>query len=83
MTPSSMPTVANLPPNVARLLADPEFFAAENLLALRNTRVANLMGLCALTLPTGAPSCGLMAMAGPGQEARLLRVGAALERSLA
>ena len=26
--------------------------------ALRNTRIANLLGLCALTLPTGIPSCG-------------------------
>ena len=53
----------NLPPNVERLLADPAYFAAENLLTLRNTRIANMLGLCALTLPTGIPSCGLMAMA--------------------
>ena len=33
-----LPTTANLPPNVERLLAEPEHFAAENLLALRNTR---------------------------------------------
>ena len=78
-----MPTAANLPPNVERLLAEPEFFVAENLLTLRNTRVGNLMGLCALTLPTGVPSCGLMAMAPAGAEARLLRIGAALERALA
>ena len=48
-----MPTTANLPPNVERLLADPALFAAENLLALRNPTLANLLGLCALTLPTG------------------------------
>lgn len=78
-----LPTAANLPPNVERLLADPGHFAAENLLALRNTRAGNLFGLCALTLPTGEPSCGLMAMAGPGHEARLLRLGAAAERVLA
>ena len=50
-----MPTAANLPPNVERLLAEPEFFTAENLMALRNTRVANLMGCCALSLPTETP----------------------------
>ncbi|HVL20054.1 MAG TPA: amidase family protein [Amaricoccus sp.] len=78
-----LPTVPILPPNVERLLADPEFFAAENLLTLRNTRVANLMGLAALTLPTATPACGLSALAPAGGEAKLLRVGAALERALA
>jgi aspartyl-tRNA(Asn)/glutamyl-tRNA(Gln) amidotransferase subunit A len=77
-----MPTTANLPPDVARLLAEPEHFAEENLLTLRNTRIANLLGLCALTLPTGTPHCGMMVMAAPGSEARLLRIGAALERAL-
>ncbi len=78
-----MPTVAILPPNVERLLAEPDFFVAENLLTLRNTRVANMMGLCALTLPTASPSCGLMAMAPAREEARLLRIGAAIEAALA
>ena len=78
-----MATTGNAPPNVERLLAEPEHYLSQNLLTLRNTRVGNLMGLCALTLPTGAPSCGLMAMAPAGNEARLLRIGAALERALA
>lgn len=77
-----MPTTPNLPPNVERLLAETEYYASENLLTLRNTRLGNLMGLCALTLPTGTPSCGLTAMAPPGAELRLLRLGAALERVL-
>jgi aspartyl-tRNA(Asn)/glutamyl-tRNA(Gln) amidotransferase subunit A len=77
------PTTPNLPPEVAALVADHAAFAAENLLTLRNTRVANLLGLCALTLPIGAPACGLMAMAAPGAEARLLRLGAAIEAALA
>ena len=78
-----LPTTPNLPPNVERLLADPDHFAAENLITLRNTRIANMLGLCALTLPSGIPSCGLMAMAAPCDEARLLRIGVALERRLA
>lgn len=78
-----LPSVPILPPNVADLLADPAFFASENLLALRNTRVANLMGLAALTLPTETPACGLGVLGPAGGEARLLRVGVALERALA
>ncbi len=78
-----MPTTANLPPPVDRLLADADFFVEENLLALRNTRLINLMGGCAVTLPTGAPHLGLMASAPAGGDARLLRVAAALERALA
>lgn len=78
-----LPTTASLPPKLERLLAEPDHYAAENLLALRNTNLANLLGLCALTLPAGVPSCGLMAMAPAGHDARLLRIGAALERALA
>lgn len=77
-----VPTAPILPPNAQRLLTDPAFFTAENLLALRNTRIGNLMGLCALTLPTGTPSAGISLMAPPMQEARLLRLGAAAERAL-
>ncbi len=78
-----LPTSAILPPDAARLLSDPAYFAGENLLALRNTRIGNLFGLCVLTLPTGQPSCGISLMMGPGQEERLLRLGAAAERALA
>lgn len=77
-----LPTVAILPPRVADLLADPEYFAARNLLTLRNTRVGNLFDLCALSLPTGTPCCGLMLMAPSGDEARLLRLGAGIEAVL-
>ncbi len=77
-----MPTTANLPPDVERLLSDPALYAAENLLALRNPTLANLLGLCALTLPTGVPCCGLMLMARGGDDARLLRLGHAAERAL-
>lgn len=77
-----IPTAANLPPDVARLDTDDDYFVTENLLTLRNTRVGNLMGLCALSLPTGVPSTGLMMMAHPGHDARLLRLGAAAEQAL-
>ncbi|QIE41113.1 amidase [Rhodobacteraceae bacterium SC52] len=78
-----LPTTANVPPPVARIAADPDFYVAQNLLALRNTRIGNLMGGCSLTIPTGVPSCGLMMMTPPMQEARLLCLGAAAESALA
>ncbi|MFC3085207.1 amidase [Tabrizicola soli] len=77
-----LPTSPILPPEVDRLMTDDAYYVTENLLALRNTRIGNLMGACALTLPTSQPSCGITLMAGPGQEARLLRLGSAAERAL-
>lgn len=78
-----IPSAANLPPNVARLDTDDDYFVTENLLTLRNTRVGNLMGTCAVTLPTGVPSTGMMMMCPPGDDARLLRLARAAEASLA
>jgi len=77
-----VPTAPNLPPDAARLLQDPAYFAAENLLTLRNTRIGNVFGLCVLTLPTGLPATGVSLMAAPGAEERLLRLGAAAEAAL-
>ena len=78
-----MPSSPILPPNVARLDQDHDYYVTENLLALRNTRIGNLMGACSLTLPTGVPSCGLMLVCPPMQEHHLLRVGAAAENAMA
>ncbi len=72
-----------LPPDVARLESDHAYYVSENLLALRNTRIGNLMGLCALSLPTGTPSCGLQVLGKPDCEEALLRLGAAMEAALA
>ena len=77
------PTSPILPPNVERLNNDPDYYLTENLLSLRNTRIGNLMGLTALSLPTGVPSCGIMLMSPPNTEEALLRVGAAAEAALA
>ena len=76
------PTSTTLPPDVARLLSDPAYFTTENLFAQRNTRIGNLMGVCALTLPTAVPMCGISLMGAAGGEERLLRIGAAAERAL-
>lgn len=77
------PTVAGLPPKLTRLAAEADYYVTENLRALRNTRLGNLMGLSGLTLPTGVPSCGLLLNGAPGGEARLLRLGIAAEVALA
>ncbi len=78
-----MPTAAMTPPNIERLLTDDAYYKVENLLALRNTRVTNLMGGAAMTLPTGTPSCGIMLNVVAGQDDLLLRLGAAAEAALA
>ncbi len=77
-----LPTSPILPPDANRLMTDDAYYVTENLLALRNTRIGNLLGLCALTLPTSQPSCGISLMAGAGQEARLLRLGHAAQHAL-
>jgi len=77
-----LPTSAILPPDAARLLSDSAYFTAENLLALRNTRIANLMGISAITLPTGHPMCGLSLMGKARGEENLLRIAAAAEAAL-
>jgi aspartyl-tRNA(Asn)/glutamyl-tRNA(Gln) amidotransferase subunit A len=74
-----LPTSAILPPNAARLLTDDAYFAAENLLALRNTRIGNVLDQCVVTLPTGQPSCGMSIMMNAGAEGRLLRLSLAVE----
>ncbi|WP_435310341.1 amidase [Primorskyibacter sedentarius] len=76
------PTAPILPPDANRLMTDPDYYVSENLLALRNTRIGNLMGGAGLTLPTGQPSCGILFMGQPYGEERLLRLGAAAEAAL-
>ncbi len=40
-----LPTTPSLPPKIARLASDHDYYVTENLLALNNTRIGNLMGL--------------------------------------
>ncbi|MBT8408560.1 MAG: amidase, partial [Alphaproteobacteria bacterium] len=76
-----LPSCPILPPKADAVASDEEYFTERNLMALQNTRIGNLMGLAALTLPTGIPSCGII-LQGPEEE-RLLRLGAAVEAALA
>lgn len=77
-----LPSSPILPPERDRMMADHEYYVGENLLALRNTRIGNLLGLSAMTLPTGVPACGVMLMGKPMGEAALLRVCAGAEKAL-
>ena len=77
-----MPTAPLLPPDAARLLTDDAYYKSENLLALRNTSVANLLDVCSITLPTGVASCGIMFNGQTGGEAGLLRLAAAAALAL-
>ncbi len=78
-----LPTSPILPPKRETLLADREYYSQQNLMALRNTRIANLMNLPALTLPTGVPSAGLMLLGKPNADIGLLRTGRAAEQAIA
>lgn len=77
-----LPTSPILPPHAQRLMTDSDYYVTENLLALRNTRLGNLLDQAVLTLPTSVPSAGISLMTAPGSEERLLRLGAAAERAL-
>ncbi len=76
------PGAANMPPNLERLTTDDDYYRVQNLLTLRNTRVANLMGLASLALPVGVPSVGILLNTPAGSEERLLRIGAGAEAKL-
>ncbi len=78
----ALPACAIGPPVRAEVESDPALFAERNLMSLRNTRLASLLGLCAITLPTGTPSAGLMLQAPGGHDLRLLRLAAAAEAAL-
>lgn len=79
------PTVAITPPLVADL-NEADAYRRTNMLALRNTCVVNLLGLCALTLPVGLDAermpVGLQLIARRGADHQLVRVGAAAELAL-
>ena len=80
------PTVAVVPPPIAPLIADGELYGRVNVLVLRNTSIVNVVDGCALSVPARAPGgapAGVMLVGRGGEDARILRIGAALERLLA
>ena len=80
-----MPTVAIVPPEVAPLEADDAQFFRTNALTLRNPSVINFLDGCALTLPihaSGELPVGLSLCGLANDDARILRVGRAVEAAL-
>jgi aspartyl-tRNA(Asn)/glutamyl-tRNA(Gln) amidotransferase subunit A len=76
-----LPTTANTPPKIADL-ADDKAFARENLRALRNCTLINVLDGCAISLPAhrqGEAPVGLMLAAAGGSDRRILELAAAME----
>lgn len=78
------PTVPVAPPRVEDLTQD-EDYGRLNLLVLRNPTVANLLDLCAITIPNhepGALPSGLMLVGRNGADRDVLAIAAGLEETL-
>lgn len=79
------PTIAIAPPTIDAM-RDTDTYRHANLLTLRNTSIANLLDLCAISMPVGADSLGLpvglQLMCANRQERRLLAIGRAIEKEL-
>jgi aspartyl-tRNA(Asn)/glutamyl-tRNA(Gln) amidotransferase subunit A len=79
------PTTPIVAPTMAEVAVGEEF-ARKNAMLLRNTVVMNFFDLCAISLPMpreGALPTGLMLIARNGNDHRLFRIAAAVERLLA
>jgi len=80
-----LPTVAITAPAIAEC-RNPEVALSRNAQVLRNTAIGNFFNLCAISLPLprgdGLP-VGLMLAARNGQDRRLLRIAAAVEKLFA
>ncbi|MGO1463487.1 MAG: amidase [Marinobacter sp.] len=78
------PTVPIVPPKLHELDADDDY-ARLNLLILRNPTVANLLDLCAITLPNHSPGelpSGLTLMGRVGADSAVLGTARAMEQVL-
>jgi len=76
-----LPTTANAPPRIADL-ADDKAFTRENLRALRNCTLINMIDGCAISLPAhreGETPVGLMLAASGGNDRRIFELAAGLE----
>src|ERR1700676_5664488 len=79
-----LPTTANTPPKIADL-ADDKAFAAENLRALRNCSLINILDGFAISLPAhreGEVPVGLMLASSGGSDRRIFVLGAGMENIL-
>jgi aspartyl-tRNA(Asn)/glutamyl-tRNA(Gln) amidotransferase subunit A len=79
------PTVPMIAPKVANLEDSDELYFRANAAMLRNPSIFNFLDCCSLSMPChaeGEAPVGLMLSARGGDDARLLRVGAAVEAAL-
>ena len=81
----AFPSCPISPPTVEDV-RDPDAYRKNNMGVLRNTSIANLLGLCAITLPVGRDRLGLpvglQLMAAGGDDKRLVALALAAERVL-
>jgi aspartyl-tRNA(Asn)/glutamyl-tRNA(Gln) amidotransferase subunit A len=80
-----LPTIPIVAPTITEL-SDVDAELATDAILIRNTVIANLLDLCAISLPcprAGGLPVGLMLMARNGRDRKLLRIAAAVERILA
>ena len=80
-----MPTVPIVAPPIAEM-EDPAEYTRVNLALLRNTRLANFLDGCAISLPCHRPGempVGLLLQGGRGWDAKILGIAAAVEAVLA
>jgi aspartyl-tRNA(Asn)/glutamyl-tRNA(Gln) amidotransferase subunit A len=81
----AMPTTPIVAPTIQEV-AGADDFSRKNAMLLRNTVISNFFDLCAISLPIpreGGLPTGLMLIARNGQDHRLFRIAAAVERLFA
>ena len=79
-----LPTTANTPPVIADL-ADDKVFTIQNLRALRNCTLINVLDGCAISLPAhreGEVPVGLMLAASTGADRRIFELAAGMEAAI-
>src|ERR1700761_482139 len=80
-----MPTTANTPPRIADLISDDKAFTAQNMRALRNPSLINMIDGCAISLPAerqGEVPVGLMLAAAGGADRRIFELAAGMEGAI-
>jgi aspartyl-tRNA(Asn)/glutamyl-tRNA(Gln) amidotransferase subunit A len=80
-----MPTTANTPPRIADLVADDKAFTTQNVRALRNPSLINMIDGCSISLPAhreGEVPVGLMLAAAGGSDRRIFELAAGIEEAV-
>src|ERR1700749_4819770 len=80
-----MPTTANTPPRIAHVISDDKAFTAQNMRALRNPSLINMIDGCSISLPAerkGEVPVGLMLAAAGGSDRRIFELAAGMEGAI-